>query len=76
MQENIILILFLIEISLFLLKGSFISVGLQKRMDLIINFFSVFHVSVLGLTAFWGHCFLASALCTTGFCFLVEILEK
>lgn len=71
-----ILFLFLIEISLFLLKRSFISVGLDKRMGLIINFFSVFHVSVLGLTAPWGHYFLASALRTRGLCFLVEILDK
>lgn len=38
-QEHIILILFLIDISLFLLERSFISVGLDKRMDLIIKFF-------------------------------------
>lgn len=59
MQENIILILFLIDISLFLLERSFISVSLDKRMDFIIKFLSVFHVSVLGLTAFWGHYLLA-----------------
>jgi len=58
-QENIILILFLIDIRLFLLERSFISVGLDKRMDLIVRFFSVFHVTVLCLTAFFGHYLLA-----------------
>lgn len=59
MQKNIILISFLIDISLFLLERSFVSVGLDKRMDFTVTFFSVFHVSVFGLTALLGHYFLA-----------------
>lgn len=55
MQENIILILFLIDISLFLLERSFISVGLDKRMDFIINFFICFSCK-----CFRSHCLLGT----------------
>lgn len=51
-RENIILILFLIDISLFLPEGLLISADLHKIMDFITRFFSVFHVGVLALTAF------------------------
>lgn len=74
-QDDIILILILINISLFLQERSFITVGLTKRTNFIMYFFLCFSC-VLGLTPFWGQYLLeSSVLCTSGLCIMAGALR-
>lgn len=75
-MQEIILILFLIDTSIFLREISFISVGWDKRMGFIITFFC------FSFKCFWSHCLSgtlfpheASVLCTMGLCFLAGTLR-